>query len=105
MKLQSYGRTKRYMDDIAGSFPHFLLYIFPYADYIADRSVLVLDSHIHDTAVIRDAVKFGMNLQPSLSKICPDVKWHPDKSAAFVFYRLNCGVKLVIFQPTSCTLE
>ena len=73
MEPRSAALFYRNMNGISIAFPQFFPYGFQHSDDIAQISVRILDTHIDNTAVVWDPIKFSMNLYPPLSEHLPDV--------------------------------
>ena len=63
------------MDRITISFPQLLPDGLQHTDDIADGTILIPDSHIHNTSIIRNAVKSRMYFNSAFSKFLADVPW------------------------------
>ena len=70
------------MDRIPVPFVYFLPDGFRNADDIADRTVLVFHSHIHNTPVIWLSVKFRVDFHPASAEFVSDIPRKNDICAA-----------------------
>lgn len=66
-------RHDLHVDRISRLLADGLPYALADADDVADRSVIVIHAHVHDAAVVGDAVEGCVDLETALAEECTDV--------------------------------
>ena len=90
-----FSRDNRNEYAVAGLFPDLSANIFPNSEDIANASVRILEPHVDDRSVVRDAVEGSANLYPSFPKFCAQVIRERDVRAVEIGYFFDDGSEFV----------